>query len=160
MNSTLLRMAVPAVLLVAAGASGSCSAPDSPAANTTTPTEADPMASFEDLSPSDFVDTIDNPYFPKLPGTRWVYEGMTADGLERNESEVPSETFEIEGWGPPRSQPSGPTRAVRPALLAGCWDVRLLAQRSPVGSDRAVVVGAMSFGGPGGPYMMGDQSDA
>jgi hypothetical protein len=97
MNSMLLRTAVSAVLLVAAGASGSCSAPNSPTTNTTTPTEAEPAPRFEDLSPSDFVDTIDNPYFPKLPGTRWVYEGITADGLERTESEVLSETLEIEG---------------------------------------------------------------
>jgi hypothetical protein len=31
------------------------------------------------IDPGDFVDTIDNPYMPMLPGSRWVYEG-TSDG--------------------------------------------------------------------------------
>ena len=55
----------------------------------------DPTPSFDDLARSDFVAVVDNPYFPRIPGTRWVYEGMTEEGLSRTESEVLSETVEI-----------------------------------------------------------------
>src|SRR5206468_1548653 len=37
------------------------------------------------IDPANFVATIDNPYFPLQPGTTFVYEGQTADGLERDE---------------------------------------------------------------------------
>ena len=33
-----------------------------------------------ELDPADVVDTIDNPYLPLVPGTRWVYEGETDEG--------------------------------------------------------------------------------
>ncbi len=49
------------------------------------------------IDPANFVGTIDNPYFPRIPGMRWVYEGQTADGLERVEIEVLSETREVMG---------------------------------------------------------------
>ncbi|HET7738090.1 MAG TPA: hypothetical protein VFK32_05905 [Tepidiformaceae bacterium] len=44
---------------------------------------------------ADFVARIDNPYLPFSPGARWVYE--SADGSERIEVEVLSETREIMG---------------------------------------------------------------
>ena len=50
-----------------------------------------------DLDPADFVDTITNPFAPYAPGSRWVYEGMTAEGLERIEVEVLWETRTILG---------------------------------------------------------------
>ena len=50
-----------------------------------------------DINPADFVDAVDNPYFPLIPGTRYVYEGMTEDGLERIEIEVLSETKDVVG---------------------------------------------------------------
>lgn len=50
-----------------------------------------------EINPDDFVATVDNAYFPRLPGTRYVYEGMTADGLERNEIEILPETRTIMG---------------------------------------------------------------
>jgi hypothetical protein len=49
------------------------------------------------LDPADFVSTITNPFVPHVPGTRRVYEGMTAEGLERIEVEVLSETRTILG---------------------------------------------------------------
>lgn len=50
-----------------------------------------------ELDPADFVATIDNPFAPFPVGARWVYEGMTDEGLERVEVEVLSETRTIEG---------------------------------------------------------------
>jgi hypothetical protein len=49
------------------------------------------------LDPADFVARVDNPYFPLVPGTRWVYEGQDDDETERIEVEVLEETREIEG---------------------------------------------------------------
>jgi hypothetical protein len=36
-----------------------------------------------EIDPADFVDVIDNPYFPLTPGTTLVYEAKTPEGLER-----------------------------------------------------------------------------
>ena len=47
--------------------------------------------------PADFVSGVDNPYWPLTPGTRWVYEGETADGLERIEVVVLDETRTVAG---------------------------------------------------------------
>ena len=33
------------------------------------------------LTPTDFVEVIDNPYLPLIPGTTLIYEGRTEDGL-------------------------------------------------------------------------------
>jgi len=49
------------------------------------------------IEPSDFVATVDNPYFPLTPGARWVYEGTTNEGSERVEIEVTDQTKEILG---------------------------------------------------------------
>ena len=48
-------------------------------------------------SPSELSSTVDNPYFPLAPGERWVYEGQTADGLERTVVEVLPETKRVMG---------------------------------------------------------------
>ena len=37
------------------------------------------------VDPADFVAGIDNPWMPFTPGSRWVYESQTDDGLERIE---------------------------------------------------------------------------
>lgn len=47
--------------------------------------------------PADFVTVIDNPYFPLIPGTTLIYEGMTEDGPEYNEIKVLSETRQVMG---------------------------------------------------------------
>ena len=44
-----------------------------------------------DIAPADFVETINNPYLPLLPGTRWVYEGIEEGETERVEVEVTDE---------------------------------------------------------------------
>ncbi len=49
------------------------------------------------INPSDFVAVVDNPYFPLVPGTTFVYEGVSEDGAERNEMHVTDETKVIMG---------------------------------------------------------------
>jgi len=49
------------------------------------------------IDPADFVDRIDNPYFPLVPGTNYVYEGHTPEGLEHNEFFVTRNTKKILG---------------------------------------------------------------
>jgi hypothetical protein len=44
------------------------------------------------INPAEFSTTIDNPYFPLVPGTRFIYEATTADGRERNVVEVTADT--------------------------------------------------------------------
>jgi hypothetical protein len=38
------------------------------------------------IDPANFVATVDNPYNPLPPGTTYVYEGNTADGLDTTRS--------------------------------------------------------------------------
>jgi hypothetical protein len=49
------------------------------------------------ISPSMFVDKVDNPYWPLAPGTKWSYEASTDEGTETIEVTVLSETKEIMG---------------------------------------------------------------
>jgi len=49
------------------------------------------------IAPADFVAVIDNPFLPLIPGTTFVYEGMTADGLERVEIKILTETRQVMG---------------------------------------------------------------
>jgi hypothetical protein len=49
------------------------------------------------IDPSDFVNEVDNPYFPLKPGTTWVYEGQTEEGAERVEDTVLRETRRVMG---------------------------------------------------------------
>jgi hypothetical protein len=44
------------------------------------------------IDPANFVAAIDNPLFPLVPGTTFVYEGQTADGLEHVEFAVTHNT--------------------------------------------------------------------
>ncbi len=61
------------------------------------------LISFDDqaydpgVGPEDLSTTLTNPLFPGVPGTKWVYEAETEDGLERTEVEVLEETHEV--WG-------------------------------------------------------------
>ena len=48
-------------------------------------------------SSDDFAATVDNPYLPFLPGTRWVYRGGTPDEPERIVVTVLDQTKLIEG---------------------------------------------------------------
>lgn len=49
------------------------------------------------IDPADFVAVITNPYFPLTPGTTYIYEGQTAQGLEHNEVFVTHKTKAILG---------------------------------------------------------------
>jgi len=49
------------------------------------------------IDPANFVDRIDNPYFPLTPGTVFIYEGQTKDGFERDEFFVTHKTVKILG---------------------------------------------------------------
>jgi hypothetical protein len=50
-----------------------------------------------DIDPADFVEDIDNPYLPLVPGTRWVYEGVEDGEVERVEVEVTTDRREVMG---------------------------------------------------------------
>ena len=49
------------------------------------------------IDPAEFVDVIDNPYFPLSPGSRWVYEGGSDERAQRIEVEVLAERRDIMG---------------------------------------------------------------
>jgi hypothetical protein len=50
-----------------------------------------------EINPSNFTKVIDNPFFPLEPGTTYIYEGQTADGLEHDEFAVTHRTRVIDG---------------------------------------------------------------
>jgi hypothetical protein len=49
------------------------------------------------VDPASFVDRIDNPYLPFLPGAKWVYEGTSGGEAERTEVVVTPERKLIQG---------------------------------------------------------------
>jgi hypothetical protein len=49
------------------------------------------------IDPTAFTATVENPYLPLRPGTRWVYEGPSGEGLERKVVEVTDETRVVMG---------------------------------------------------------------
>ncbi len=50
-----------------------------------------------EIDPDDFVEVIDHPYLPFLPGASWVYEKESDGEVERIEVTVTGETVEILG---------------------------------------------------------------
>lgn len=50
-----------------------------------------------DLDPADFVQDVDNPYLPLVPGSRWIYEGNEGGGIEQIEVEVTDDREEVLG---------------------------------------------------------------
>ncbi len=50
-----------------------------------------------EIDPEDFVEVIDNPYFPLIPGTTFIYEGEGDDEMERNEVYVTHDTKIVMG---------------------------------------------------------------
>jgi len=51
----------------------------------------------KEIDPADFVERVNNRYFPLTPGTTFVYEGETEDGTVRIEDYVTHETKQILG---------------------------------------------------------------
>jgi hypothetical protein len=49
------------------------------------------------IDPARFSSTVDNPLLPMAPGTRWVYEGRTDEGLERIVVEVTPDIRQVMG---------------------------------------------------------------
>ena len=49
------------------------------------------------IDPAAFSTTIDNPYFPMVPGTRTIYEAHKPDGLQQTTTEVTRDTKTIMG---------------------------------------------------------------
>jgi len=50
-----------------------------------------------EIDPDDFVDDIDNPYMPFIPGSEWTYEAETEEGTERIEVMVLNDTKVVMG---------------------------------------------------------------
>jgi len=50
-----------------------------------------------DIDPKDFSTTIDNPFFPLVPGTTYIYEGTKEGGAARDEFQVTRRTKVILG---------------------------------------------------------------
>lgn len=55
------------------------------------------LASEDGLDPADFVEGVDNPYWPLRPGSHWVYSADTPDGTERIDVTVLDETRTVMG---------------------------------------------------------------
>lgn len=49
------------------------------------------------IDPANFTATVDNPFFPLVPGTIFVYEGQTPDGFEHDEFAITHTTRVIAG---------------------------------------------------------------
>lgn len=51
------------------------------------------------FSPANFSDSlaIDNPYFPLIPGTTWIYKADTEDGCEVTKTQVTNDTKKLAG---------------------------------------------------------------
>ncbi len=49
------------------------------------------------IDPANFVAGVDNPYFPLVPGTKFVYEGLSDGEMEHNEVVVTHDTRDILG---------------------------------------------------------------
>ena len=108
----LLRRCLPlaiATLLLAAA----CSSPAPSDSSTATPSAQEPSASAAEtpfpaayvkggtyaptVDPANFVDVVDNPYFPLVPGTRWVMHGTGDSAGETTITEVTHRTKVILG---------------------------------------------------------------
>jgi hypothetical protein len=104
MRSSLRLSTVAALLLLAAACGGD--AGSRAETRTARTSEAEPASPYPlpqgsepvNLDPADFVPQIDNPYWPLLPGSRWVYRETDSEGTEqRVEVVVTDETKSILG---------------------------------------------------------------
>ena len=104
MTRPILAALIAALATVTAGCAGAPAtqtpnpAPSAAPVATTLPPETGPGYRVE-VRPEDLPTStkIDNRYFPLVPGTRFVYDGSTADGPERTVVEVTRDTKTIMG---------------------------------------------------------------
>lgn len=92
-RSRLEALSLAAVVVAAAIASLAACGDDGPSVPVIDP--GDGGAYKPAFDPSKFVASVDNPFFPLKPGTRWVYE--SSDGSERIEVVVLAETRQVAG---------------------------------------------------------------
>jgi hypothetical protein len=93
------------VLLCVAGVMGACTSSSgsspSPPAGSRPPASASssvvPTSYRPHIDPADFSTTIDNPYFPLIPGTVWVYTGIKDGQRQRDVVKVTNRTRVIMG---------------------------------------------------------------
>jgi hypothetical protein len=87
--------------LLGSGCGGSAEDPPASTSSTASPTAViDPGDGGHyapALDPANFVEAVDNPYFPLAPGSRWVYEGTSDGETERVEVVVTGERRAILG---------------------------------------------------------------
>lgn len=50
-----------------------------------------------DFDPANFTNPVANPYFPLVPGTTWIYEAQTDEGVEITTTTVTSNAPQIDG---------------------------------------------------------------
>lgn len=92
-----VSMTAPAAACTTGGATGQAPpTASSTSAPVAAPTTVGPTYA-PTIDPADFSTTIDNPYLPLVPGTRMIYEGTGADGLERTVTEVTRDTRTVMG---------------------------------------------------------------
>jgi hypothetical protein len=93
MNLRLLGTGAAVVLAMVA-----CGDDDTPPSATTSVIDPGDGGDYRpEITATDFVDGIDHPYLPLLPGSRWVYEGEADGEVERTEVEVLEERREVFG---------------------------------------------------------------
>ena len=108
MTATVIAMTTRSVALVllCAAVTGlsACGAETSSDVSSTASASAAPVIDLGDggrytpvIDAANFVDTVDNPYFPLTSGSRWVYEGTSDGESERTEVVVTGERKSILG---------------------------------------------------------------
>jgi hypothetical protein len=98
MSTTTRATAAGLAAVLAAGLLGLTACGEDEPAPTAAPTPRVPTeVPTPEPDPDDFVDTIDNPYLPYLPGTRWVYENTSSEGDERIVVTVTDQTRMVQG---------------------------------------------------------------
>lgn len=92
-SKTFLFLTILALLV------GACAPPATPPAATPVQATTEPPKNdySVNINPADFVAVVDNPYFPRIPGDKFIYEGQTENGFERIELVILKETKVIMG---------------------------------------------------------------
>lgn len=96
---SMLTIAALAMVTMSAACGSPAATPPAatPAASPTTEprTITEPYA--PDIDPAAFSTTVDNPFFPLVPGTRTIYDATTEDGRQRTITEVTRDTKKVMG---------------------------------------------------------------